>query len=156
MSCKKSDEYQQEVAKIAIPFLEYGFNACKDQFMAQRYPPTGEEPSFLDVKTALLQVPNPFSNTPTPVEKDPPQECGSEGSPPVAATDSVVGDILDEGGPEAKEEGVPPAPKGDSFEVPPGTSSDIPEGVPLAVSKGQKTRKTSPMWKRIDDVFAPL
>ncbi|KAL0379230.1 UNVERIFIED_CONTAM: hypothetical protein Sradi_3228500 [Sesamum radiatum] len=27
---KKSDEYQQEVAKVAIPFLEYGFNACKD------------------------------------------------------------------------------------------------------------------------------
>ncbi|KAL0413198.1 UNVERIFIED_CONTAM: hypothetical protein Sradi_1521500 [Sesamum radiatum] len=31
---KKSDECQQEVAKNAIPFPEYGFNACKDQFMA--------------------------------------------------------------------------------------------------------------------------
>ncbi|KAL0411955.1 UNVERIFIED_CONTAM: hypothetical protein Slati_3785200 [Sesamum latifolium] len=51
---KKSDEYQQKVAKIAIPFLEYGFNACKDQFMAQGYPPSGEEPSFVDVKTALF------------------------------------------------------------------------------------------------------
>ncbi|KAL0433679.1 UNVERIFIED_CONTAM: hypothetical protein Slati_2702200 [Sesamum latifolium] len=35
---KKSDEYQQEVAKVAIPFLEYGFNAYKDQFSAQGYP----------------------------------------------------------------------------------------------------------------------
>ncbi|KAL0355769.1 UNVERIFIED_CONTAM: hypothetical protein Sradi_4023800 [Sesamum radiatum] len=35
---KKSDEYQQEVAKVAIPFLEYDFNACKDQFLAQGYP----------------------------------------------------------------------------------------------------------------------
>ncbi|KAL0345834.1 UNVERIFIED_CONTAM: hypothetical protein Sradi_4414700 [Sesamum radiatum] len=37
---KKSYEYQQEVAKVAIPFLEYGFNACKEQFMAQEYPPS--------------------------------------------------------------------------------------------------------------------
>ncbi|KAL0290210.1 UNVERIFIED_CONTAM: hypothetical protein Sradi_7054800 [Sesamum radiatum] len=37
----KKFEYQQEVAKVAIPFLEYGFNACKDQFLAQGYTPAG-------------------------------------------------------------------------------------------------------------------
>ncbi|KAL0402105.1 UNVERIFIED_CONTAM: hypothetical protein Slati_4240400 [Sesamum latifolium] len=51
---KKSNEYQEEVAKIAIPLFEYGFNACKDQFLVQGYAPAGEEPSFLDVKTVLL------------------------------------------------------------------------------------------------------
>ncbi|KAL0402485.1 UNVERIFIED_CONTAM: hypothetical protein Slati_4278400 [Sesamum latifolium] len=65
---KKSDEYQQDVAKVAIPFLEYGFNACKEQFLAQGYPPSGEEPSFLDVKIALVQAPNLFANPPTPAE----------------------------------------------------------------------------------------
>ncbi|KAL0434287.1 UNVERIFIED_CONTAM: hypothetical protein Slati_2763000 [Sesamum latifolium] len=76
----------KEVAKVAIPFLEYGFNACKDQFLAQGYPPAGEELSFLNVKTAFLQAPNPFANPPTLVEEDPPQESEED-------LDSLLGEV---------------------------------------------------------------
>ncbi|KAL0454829.1 UNVERIFIED_CONTAM: hypothetical protein Slati_0822100 [Sesamum latifolium] len=69
---KKSDEYQHEVANVAIPFLEYGFNACKDQFLALGYPPAGEGLSFLNMQAAFLQAPNPFANPPALVEEDPP------------------------------------------------------------------------------------
>ncbi|KAL0440143.1 UNVERIFIED_CONTAM: hypothetical protein Slati_2497300 [Sesamum latifolium] len=30
---KKSDDFQREVAKVAVPFVGYGFNACKEQFL---------------------------------------------------------------------------------------------------------------------------
>ncbi|KAL2252199.1 UNVERIFIED_CONTAM: hypothetical protein Sindi_0014600, partial [Sesamum indicum] len=58
---KGSVEYQQEVAKIAGPFFEYGFLACKEQFQDQGYPPTGEEPSFLDLATVLDNALDPFT-----------------------------------------------------------------------------------------------
>ncbi|KAL0336584.1 UNVERIFIED_CONTAM: hypothetical protein Sradi_4870300 [Sesamum radiatum] len=63
---KKFDEYQREVAKIAIAILDYGFKACKKQFAAQGYAPAGEEPSFLDIGVAMVNAPNPFVNPTTP------------------------------------------------------------------------------------------
>ncbi|KAL0420338.1 UNVERIFIED_CONTAM: hypothetical protein Slati_3056700 [Sesamum latifolium] len=65
---KKSGEYQQEVTKIAIPFLEYGFTACKEQFASQGYPPTWEEPSFLHIGVSMVNAPNPFANPQTSVD----------------------------------------------------------------------------------------
>ncbi|KAK4406597.1 hypothetical protein Sango_0666200 [Sesamum angolense] len=51
---KKSDKYKEEMAKMAIPFLEYGFKAYKAQFLAQGYLPSEEEPSFLDIGMAMV------------------------------------------------------------------------------------------------------
>ncbi|KAL0453760.1 UNVERIFIED_CONTAM: hypothetical protein Slati_1354100 [Sesamum latifolium] len=38
---KKSDAYQKEVALVVGPFLLFAFEACRQQFLAQVYPPTG-------------------------------------------------------------------------------------------------------------------
>ncbi|KAL0329136.1 UNVERIFIED_CONTAM: hypothetical protein Sradi_4900300 [Sesamum radiatum] len=74
---KRSDEYRKKVVKIAIPFLDYSFKACKGQFLAQGYPPTGEEPSFLDIGVAMVNAPNPFASPPTPMESSLPLESGN-------------------------------------------------------------------------------
>ncbi|KAL0294403.1 UNVERIFIED_CONTAM: hypothetical protein Sradi_6889900 [Sesamum radiatum] len=49
---KKSEDFQKEVAQVAFPFVGYGFNACREQFLAHSPPPAGEEYSFLDVQIA--------------------------------------------------------------------------------------------------------
>ncbi|KAL0463288.1 UNVERIFIED_CONTAM: hypothetical protein Slati_0216400 [Sesamum latifolium] len=138
---KKSDEYQQEVAKIAIPFLEYGFNACKDQFMAQGYPPAGEEPSFLDVKTALLQAPNPFANPLTPVEEDPSQESEED-------LDNLLGE---EGRKQKKNESLLP-PKGILPRFLQTLLLAFLKESPSPYPKARMTRKTPFMGKRIDNL----
>ncbi|KAL0291957.1 UNVERIFIED_CONTAM: hypothetical protein Sradi_7007300 [Sesamum radiatum] len=38
---KKSDAYQKEVALVAGPLFRFAFEAYRQQFLAQRYPPTG-------------------------------------------------------------------------------------------------------------------
>ncbi|KAL0286871.1 UNVERIFIED_CONTAM: hypothetical protein Sangu_2717700 [Sesamum angustifolium] len=53
---------------MAITFLEYGFKTCKEQFLAQEYPPVGGEPSFLDIGVAMVNTLNPFVSPPTPTE----------------------------------------------------------------------------------------
>ncbi|KAL0405432.1 UNVERIFIED_CONTAM: hypothetical protein Slati_3857100 [Sesamum latifolium] len=57
---KKSEEFQAEVAIIAGLYFEHGFTACKEQFLAQGYPPEGEEPSFLDLGTTMENAPKPL------------------------------------------------------------------------------------------------
>ncbi|KAL0454010.1 UNVERIFIED_CONTAM: hypothetical protein Slati_0740200 [Sesamum latifolium] len=51
----------REVAQVAFPFVGYGFNACKEQFLTHRPPPAGEEFSFLDVQIAYANAPDPFA-----------------------------------------------------------------------------------------------
>ncbi|KAL0373316.1 UNVERIFIED_CONTAM: hypothetical protein Sradi_3247300 [Sesamum radiatum] len=61
---------------MAIPFLECGFTAYEEQFIAQGYPsPPGEEPSFPDIGAAMVNALNPFATT--PVEGDLPLELGN-------------------------------------------------------------------------------
>ncbi|KAL0458535.1 UNVERIFIED_CONTAM: hypothetical protein Slati_0480700 [Sesamum latifolium] len=63
-------DYQDEVAKIVGPYFQNGFAACKEQFMAQGYPPAGEETSFLDLGAAMENAPDPFVETLAPVSGD--------------------------------------------------------------------------------------
>ncbi|KAL0444403.1 UNVERIFIED_CONTAM: hypothetical protein Slati_2163000 [Sesamum latifolium] len=67
---KKSEDYQAEVATIARPYFEHDFMACKEQFLAQGYPPDGEEPTFLDLGAAMENAPNPFIGSSAPAEED--------------------------------------------------------------------------------------
>ncbi|KAL0291559.1 UNVERIFIED_CONTAM: hypothetical protein Scaly_2632000 [Sesamum calycinum] len=126
---KKFDEYQREVAKIAIAILDYGFKDCKKQFAAQGYAPAGEEPSFLDIGVAMVNDPNPFVNPTTPssgnfiseFEEDLDSILGEveeevRNTPLEAAIDLVVGEVLSEGATILKE-GVSFQPS--DHEVPP-------------------------------------
>ncbi|KAL0430560.1 UNVERIFIED_CONTAM: hypothetical protein Sradi_0682000 [Sesamum radiatum] len=65
---KKSEAYQKEVALAAGPFLHFAFEACRQQFLAQGYPPTGEDTSFLDFEAVLHSAPDPFARPITAVE----------------------------------------------------------------------------------------
>ncbi|KAL0286419.1 UNVERIFIED_CONTAM: hypothetical protein Sradi_7148400 [Sesamum radiatum] len=55
---KTSSKYQVELDKVARPYFEHGFAACKEQFMVNGYPSNGEEPSFLDLEAAMGNAPN--------------------------------------------------------------------------------------------------
>ncbi|KAL0405865.1 UNVERIFIED_CONTAM: hypothetical protein Slati_3900400 [Sesamum latifolium] len=92
---KKSDDFQREVAKVAVPFVGYGFNACKEQFLTHRPLSTSEELSFLvedDLDGLVGEV-----------------EVEVRSPPPITATNSVEGDALSEGKPEGKKENAPSA-----------------------------------------------
>ncbi|KAL0392946.1 UNVERIFIED_CONTAM: hypothetical protein Sradi_2517400 [Sesamum radiatum] len=52
---------------MAIPFLKCGFKACKEQSLAQGYPPVGEEPPSWTA-VAMVNASNPFASPPTPTE----------------------------------------------------------------------------------------
>ncbi|KAL0430209.1 UNVERIFIED_CONTAM: hypothetical protein Sradi_0646900 [Sesamum radiatum] len=56
---KKSEDFQTEVAQVAFPFVGYGFNACKEQFLTHN-PPASEEFSFLDVQIAYDKCSRPL------------------------------------------------------------------------------------------------
>ncbi|KAL0413150.1 UNVERIFIED_CONTAM: hypothetical protein Sradi_1516700 [Sesamum radiatum] len=45
---KKSDAYLKEASLVAGLFLRFAFEASRQQFLAQGYPPTGEDTSFLN------------------------------------------------------------------------------------------------------------
>ncbi|KAL0431964.1 UNVERIFIED_CONTAM: RNA-directed DNA polymerase [Sesamum radiatum] len=155
---REHELYAKEVAKVAIPFLEYGFNDCKDQFLAQGYPPAGEELYFLDLQAAFLQAPNPFANPPTPMEEDPPQESEEDldsllgeveakvrGSPLVAAIESKV-----RGPPvaeklEGQEEGAPPVAEKGPSEAPPKTS-DVLKCIPLPPPRSPQGKEDPALW----------
>ncbi|KAL0386257.1 UNVERIFIED_CONTAM: hypothetical protein Sradi_3020000 [Sesamum radiatum] len=68
---KRSDAYQKEVALVAGPFLRFGFEACRQQFLAQGYPPTGKDTSFLVFEVELHSAPDPFAQPVTAVESSP-------------------------------------------------------------------------------------
>ncbi|KAL0461387.1 UNVERIFIED_CONTAM: hypothetical protein Slati_0026300 [Sesamum latifolium] len=52
----------KQVALVAGPFLRFAFEACRQQFLAQGYPPTGEDTSFLNFEAVLHSVPNLLSS----------------------------------------------------------------------------------------------
>ncbi|KAL0336410.1 UNVERIFIED_CONTAM: hypothetical protein Sradi_4852900 [Sesamum radiatum] len=54
------------MAKITGFFLEYGFMACKEKFM-EGYPPTREEPSFLNLEAIVNSALDPFANPLVPM-----------------------------------------------------------------------------------------
>ncbi|KAL0444040.1 UNVERIFIED_CONTAM: hypothetical protein Slati_2126700 [Sesamum latifolium] len=83
---KKSDDFQKDVAQVAFPFVGYGFNACKEQFLTHRPPPAGEELSFLDVQLAYGNAPNPFASPSAPEEEDPPHDSEDD-------LDSLLGEV---------------------------------------------------------------
>ncbi|KAL0420851.1 UNVERIFIED_CONTAM: hypothetical protein Slati_3108000 [Sesamum latifolium] len=70
---KKSEDFQKEVVRVAFPFVGYGFNACKEQFLTHRPPRAGEEFSFLDVQIAYDNVPDPFAGPSAPGKESPPK-----------------------------------------------------------------------------------
>ncbi|KAL0344698.1 UNVERIFIED_CONTAM: hypothetical protein Sradi_4301100 [Sesamum radiatum] len=57
---KKSEDFQKEVAQVAFPFVGYGFNACKEQFLTHMPPPAGEEFFW------TCRLPMPMLQTPLP------------------------------------------------------------------------------------------
>ncbi|KAL2251777.1 UNVERIFIED_CONTAM: hypothetical protein Sindi_2300000 [Sesamum indicum] len=113
---KKSQGYQEEVAKIVGLYFEHGFLDCKEQFQAQGYPPSREKPTFLNLATALYNALDPYVEPPIPKNGSP--SIDSEGdldrllgeveaevrSPLIKATiDSIIGHIHGESAPESKE-----------------------------------------------------
>ncbi|KAL0303339.1 UNVERIFIED_CONTAM: hypothetical protein Sradi_6202000 [Sesamum radiatum] len=98
---KKSEDFQKEVAQVAFPFVGYGFNACKEQFLAHRPPPAGEEFSFLDVQIAYANAPDPFAKPSASEKEDLPQD---------SAIDSSEGGAFGEGKTEKKKEDAPAGP----------------------------------------------
>ncbi|KAL0289421.1 UNVERIFIED_CONTAM: hypothetical protein Sangu_2615200 [Sesamum angustifolium] len=88
--------------------------------MVNGYPPNMEEPSFLDLGTAMENAPEPFA--PTPASGDFPLDSeenldwvlgedaiGMRSPPPATTIDSIVRDLLEEGVWEPKEGGAPSA-----------------------------------------------
>ncbi|KAL0451573.1 UNVERIFIED_CONTAM: Formin-like protein 18 [Sesamum latifolium] len=65
---QKSREYKKEVATIASPYLRFAFEACKQQFVAQGYPPTGEGTDFLNFDLVLDTAPDPFDKPTSAIE----------------------------------------------------------------------------------------
>ncbi|KAL0431403.1 UNVERIFIED_CONTAM: hypothetical protein Sradi_0766300 [Sesamum radiatum] len=134
---KKSYNLQKEVA---FPFVGYGFNACKEQFLTHRPPPAGEELSFLDVQIAYDNVPNPFACLSAPRRKiilktqsSWKGRGGSETFPPTAATDSTEGVVAGEGKSEGKKENAPTDhPEGHAND--PLALAAVPEGTPPSSS----------------------
>ncbi|KAL2228475.1 UNVERIFIED_CONTAM: hypothetical protein Sindi_1827200 [Sesamum indicum] len=98
---RKSEVYQREFAKIAGPYFKHGFVACKEQFKVHGYPPSGEEPSFLDISTALCSC----SRRRQFRQYTRRGRGRSEGSPPQATIDSIAGDLSRVG---ARKEGDTP------------------------------------------------
>ncbi|KAL0463115.1 UNVERIFIED_CONTAM: hypothetical protein Slati_0199100 [Sesamum latifolium] len=147
---KKSDDFQKKVAQVAFPFVGYGFNACKEQFLTHRPPPAGEEISFLDMQLAYDNAPNPFASPSALEEENPPQDSGrsvcllppwrgssgSETSPPAAATDFPDGEVSGEGKPEGKKENTPTDPLEGLSNDPPAPTA-VPAGTPLSSSGPQ-------------------
>ncbi|KAL0355469.1 UNVERIFIED_CONTAM: hypothetical protein Sradi_3993800 [Sesamum radiatum] len=126
---KKSEDFQKEVAQVAFPFVGYGFNACREQFLAHRPPPAGEEFSFLDVQIVYANAPDPFAKPSTSEKEDAPQDSGElvcllddfdnllgeveaevRQHPPAAAIDSSEGGVSGEGKSEEKKEDAPTGP----------------------------------------------
>ncbi|KAL2234205.1 UNVERIFIED_CONTAM: hypothetical protein Sindi_1152700, partial [Sesamum indicum] len=91
-------------------YFEHGFMACKEQFKAHGYPPSGEEPSFLAIATAMKNAPDPFLDVPAPEEDDldnilEEAEAKVRGPPPEAIIESTARDLLRVG---ARKEGDTP------------------------------------------------
>ncbi|KAL0430391.1 UNVERIFIED_CONTAM: hypothetical protein Sradi_0665100 [Sesamum radiatum] len=121
--------------------------ACTEQFLAQGYPPDGEEPTFLDLGAAMENAPKPLIGSSLLAAEDLPQNLGNLGYPrgcvgggcggderksPVAVIESKLADAQPEGTParnegetpRASDEAIPAAPL---TALPPGTQSETKE-----------------------------
>ncbi|KAL0300434.1 UNVERIFIED_CONTAM: Copia protein [Sesamum calycinum] len=65
---QNSREYKKEVALIAGPYLRFAFRACRQQFIAQGYPLSGEDTDFLNFDLVLDTAPYPFDKPVSTVE----------------------------------------------------------------------------------------
>ncbi|KAL0306959.1 UNVERIFIED_CONTAM: hypothetical protein Sradi_6113200 [Sesamum radiatum] len=62
-SYKKSEDYKREVTLVSGPYLRLAFEACRQQFIAQGYPPVGEDTSFLNFELVLDTAPDLFARS---------------------------------------------------------------------------------------------
>ncbi|KAL0313328.1 UNVERIFIED_CONTAM: hypothetical protein Sradi_5732100 [Sesamum radiatum] len=60
-SNKKSEDYKKDVALVAGPYLHFAFEACRQQFIVQDYPPAGEDMSSINFELAPDTSPDPFA-----------------------------------------------------------------------------------------------